>query len=255
MKKLRRSLRPVRLDAFISGQREDSSHVAAKRSARGEGGRRDPDLHLLRVVPGLRGATVGVMSLARLKELSNRAVARRLLAANVAGGARSLGSAQGGASDEGAGAALERAEVHAFARMVRGDRLYAPFLLSLSLSMTGLRPAEVCGMRRADVDPSEATSAVADTRTFMGNTTVAEKGAKPLAGERRFPLPAPVRVALKCFRATRAAGERVAGGSPYLLPVDMAAPISRPRTAPLHLNRTQRPTSPGRDAFGMSHIG
>ncbi|MCT9004759.1 hypothetical protein [Streptomyces rhizosphaerihabitans] len=251
MKKLRRSLRPVRLDAFISGQREDSSNVAAKRPVRGEGGRRDPDLHLLRVVPGLRGATVGVMSLARLKELSNRAVARRLLAANVAGGARSLGSAQGGASDEGAGAALERAEVHAFARMVKGDRLYAPFLLSLS----GLRPAEVCGMRRADVDPSEATSAVADTRTFMGNTTVVEKGTKPLAGERRFPLPAPVRAALKCFRATRAAGKRVAGGSPYLLPVDMAAPISRPRTAPLHLNRTQRPTSPGRDAFGMSYIG
>lgn len=59
---------------------------------------------------------------------------------------------------------------------VKGHRLYAPFLLSLM----GLRPAEVCGMRWADLDLDQATLVVANTRTLMGNKIVVEKDAKSL---------------------------------------------------------------------------
>lgn len=76
-------------------------------------------------------------------------------------------------------------EVRGFVDAVKNDRLYAAFLPSLK----GLRPAEICGMRWADVDLDRATLTVNRTRTLMGNKVVVEKDTKSLAGERRLPLP------------------------------------------------------------------
>lgn len=81
-------------------------------------------------------------------------------------------------------------EVGTFITAMKGDRLYAPLLLSLM----GLRPAEVCGLRWADTDLGAATLSIAKTRTLMGNA-----------------LPALVGEALKAFRATQAKGTRAAG--------------------------------------------
>jgi integrase len=151
------------------------------------------------------------MSLARLKEALNRAMARRLVAVNVA---------QEVTIPRKARKAERRAkvvvqpwnveEVHAFVRAVEDDRLYSPLLLSLM----GLRPAEICGMRWADVDLDKATLAVANTRTLMGNRTVVEKDTKSLAGERQLPLPDLVREALTRFRATQVA-EKLAAEERY----------------------------------------
>lgn len=147
------------------------------------------------------------MSLARLKEALNRAVARRLVAANVAQEVtipRKVRKAERRAK------AVVRPwnveEVHAFVRAVKDDRLYAALLLSLM----GLRPAEFCGMRWADVDLGKAALTVANTRTLMGNKTVVEKGTKSLAGERQLPLPDLVREALKCFENNQLAEKLVA---------------------------------------------
>jgi integrase len=109
-----------------------------------------------------RGAKTGVglgvtsveMSLARLKEALNRAVARRLVAVNVAQEVtipRNVRKAE--RRTKAVVQPWNVEEVHAFVRAVKDDRLYAPFLLSLM----GLRPAEICGMRWADVDLDKGT--------------------------------------------------------------------------------------------------
>jgi hypothetical protein len=94
-----------------------------------------------RVRGGKAGAGLGVtsveMSLARLKEALNRAVARRLIAANVAQEVTIPRKAR--KAERSAKAVVQPwnvEEVHAFVRAVKDDRLYAPFLLSLM----GLRP-------------------------------------------------------------------------------------------------------------------
>ncbi|WP_394298084.1 tyrosine-type recombinase/integrase [Streptomyces griseus] len=151
------------------------------------------------------------MSLARLKEALNRAVARRLVAANVAQEVtipRKVRMAERRVKAVVQPWNVE--EVHAFVRAVNDDRLYAPLLLSLM----GLRPAEICGMRWADVDLGKAALSVANTRTLMGNKTVVEKDTKSLAAERQLPLPDPVREELTCFRAMQVA-EKLAAGERY----------------------------------------
>ncbi|MFA3872583.1 hypothetical protein ABS735_02610 [Streptomyces sp. MMCC 100] len=45
---------------------------------------------------------------------------------------------------------------------MKEDRLNAPLLLTL----TGLRPAEVCGLRWSDIDLHTDTLSIADTRTM-----------------------------------------------------------------------------------------
>ncbi|MET7728093.1 site-specific integrase [Streptomyces mirabilis] len=159
-----------------------------------------------RVRGGETGTGLGVtsveMSLARLKEAPNRAVARRLVAVNVTQEVvipRKVRKAERSAK-----AVVQPwnvGEVHAFVRAVEDDRLYGPLLLSLM----GLRPAEICGMRWADVDLGRAALAVSNTRTLMGNRTVVEKDTKSLAAERQLPLPDLVREALTCFRAMQVA--------------------------------------------------
>ncbi|MGW3690146.1 site-specific integrase [Streptomyces sp. NPDC005125] len=85
----------------------------------------------------------------------------------------------------------------------------------------GLRPAEVCGLRWADVDLGKATLDIANTRTLMGNKIVVEKDTKSAAGELLLPLPDLVGEALKRFRATQVAEKLAASeafeNSGYLL--------------------------------------
>lgn len=101
-------------------------------------------------------------------------------------------------------------EVQRFIGGIEGDRLYAPLLLSLM----GLRPAEVVGLRWADIDLKLAMLETANTRTMIGNKTVLEKDTKTEAGERALPLPGAVLDALKRFRAVQAR-ERLAAGEGY----------------------------------------
>ncbi|MDG9717687.1 hypothetical protein [Streptomyces sp. DH24] len=138
------------------------------------------------------GATSVEMSLARLKEALDRAVTRGLVRVNVAREVTVPRKAR--KAERRARAAVPPwsvAEVRALVRAIAGDRLQAPFLLALM----GLRPAEICGMRWADIDLDEATVSITNTRTVMGNDIVVEKDAKSLAGERQLPLPAPVAAA------------------------------------------------------------
>ncbi|MFE2023836.1 site-specific integrase [Streptomyces hygroscopicus] len=102
-------------------------------------------------------------------------------------------------------------EVHTFVQGMSGDRLYAPLLLSLM----GLRPAEVVALRWSDIDLTNDTLTVANTRTMMGNKTVVEKDTKSMAGERILPLPIPVKDALKKFKALQAA-EKMTLGTGYV---------------------------------------
>ncbi|WP_327112925.1 site-specific integrase [Streptomyces sp. NBC_01341] len=168
-----------------------------------------------RVRGGKAGTGLGVasveMSLARLKEALDRAVARRLVEVNVAREVkvpRNLRKAERRAKS--AIPPWNIQEVRAFVRAVKDDRLYAVFLLSLM----GLRPAEICGMRWGDVDLTGAILTVTRTRTLMGNKSVVEKDTKSLAGQRQLPLPDLVKDALAEYKATQMA-EKLAAGERY----------------------------------------
>lgn len=153
------------------------------------------------------------MSLARLKEALGRAVTRRLVQINVAEHVsipRRARKEERKSKEEVQPWNVQ--EVQKFIHGIMGERLYAALLLSLM----GLRPAEVCGLRWEDVDLENATIVIANTRTMMGNRHVVEKDTKSLAGERDLPLPAPVLVALKAFRALQAE-ERLALGEAYVV--------------------------------------
>lgn len=162
------------------------------------------------------GSSLGVtsvdMSLARLKDVLNRAVTKRLVTMNVASELSIPRKAR--KAERKTKAQLvpwNVTEVHTFVGHVKSDRLYAPLLLSLM----GLRPAEVVGLRWSDIDLANDTLTVANTRTMMGNKTVVEKDTKSMAGERALPLPLPVKEALKRFKALQAA-EKLALGEDYL---------------------------------------
>ncbi len=103
-------------------------------------------------------------------------------------------------------------EVKEFVVGAREDRLFAPHLLSLM----GMRPAEVAGLRWAeDVDFEAGTLSVANTRTMLRNNHVIEKDTKSEAGERTLPLPEPVKLALMSFRVLQEA-ERATMGEDYV---------------------------------------
>lgn len=105
-------------------------------------------------------------------------------------------------------------EVKVFLVSLAGHRLKAVMLLSLM----GLRPAEVCGLRwEEDVDLGAKTLTIANTRTIVWGASggvVVEKAPKTDAGERTLPLPASVVTALKAFKVTQAA-EKLAAGEGY----------------------------------------
>ena len=184
-----------------------------------------------RVRGGKAGTGLGVisvdMSLGRLKDALNRAVTRRLVTVNVASEVHiPLKARKAERKTKAVVQPWNATEVGAFMTAMKGDRLYAPLLLSLM----GLRPAEVCGLRWQDVDLDAATLSIANTRTLMGNRTVVEKDTKSMAGERVLPLPALVREALKTFRATQAAERLAAGegysGSGYVLVDELGAALN-----------------------------
>ncbi|MEU4205258.1 tyrosine-type recombinase/integrase [Streptomyces sp. NPDC026294] len=157
------------------------------------------------------GVTSVDMSLARLKEALGRAVTRRLVYVNVAAHVtipRRARKEERKNQEEVQPWNVQ--EVQKFIHGIMGEHLYAALLLSLM----GLRPAEVCGLRWEDVDLENATIIIANTRTMMGNRYVVEKDTKSLAGERALPLPAPVLATLKAFRALQAE-ERLALGEAY----------------------------------------
>lgn len=100
-------------------------------------------------------------------------------------------------------------EVRQFREVLKGNRLEAPLLLSLM----GLRPAEVCGLRWSDVDLEAGALTVANTRTLVDGQVI-EKGPKSRKGRRPLPLPTPVLAALIKYKAQQAA-ERLAAGPAY----------------------------------------
>jgi len=149
--------------------------------------------------------------LTRLREALKRAVVRKLIAESPAQFVRvSLADKKVDRKARPKVKPWTVAEVQAFIAGIERDRLYAPLLLSLM----GLRPAEVVGMRWTDVDLKLATLETANTRTMIGNVQVLEKDTKTEAGERVLPLPGPVLDALKKFRA-RQAREKLAAGEGY----------------------------------------
>lgn len=170
-------------------------------SARRKGGK---------VGTGLRPSTIdGILT--RLREALGRAVVRKLVSANVALYVKVPLQAK---KDDRRNNKREKpwtvAEVQAFIRGIESDRLYAPLLLSLM----GLRPAEVCGIRWSDVDLKLGTLETANTRTMVGNKSVLEKDTKTEAGERVLPLPPKAWDALKKYKAMQAK-DRLSAGTAY----------------------------------------
>lgn len=104
-------------------------------------------------------------------------------------------------------------EVREFLASLDGERLLAP----MQLSLMGLRPAEVCGLRWTDIDLDAETLKVANTRTLTWGDEggrVVEKAPKSKAGKRELPLPGFATAALRTFKATQAR-ERLAAGKGY----------------------------------------
>ncbi|MFE5296401.1 tyrosine recombinase XerC [Streptomyces sp. NPDC056632] len=149
--------------------------------------------------------------LTRLREALGRAVVRKVIPANPAQYVRvSLADKKQDRRERQRERPWTVDEVQRFLAGIEGDRLYAPLLLSCM----GLRPAEVCGLRWADVDLKLLTLELATTRTMIGNKKVLEKDTKTEAGARALPLPAGVADSLKRLRALQAR-ERLAAGEGY----------------------------------------
>lgn len=158
---------------------------------------------------GLSVRTVS-LTLGRLRAALNLAIRRGLVGRNVA--EHAVIPRQARKDDK----ARQKArtpwtedEVKVFLAHVAGDRLHAVMLLSL----IGMRPAEVCGVRWSDVDLDAGTIRVEATRTLVAGEVI-EKDTKSEAGERWLPLPTVVLVALKAFRA-RQAKEKLKAGEGY----------------------------------------
>lgn len=166
------------------------------------------------------------LTLGRLRTALNVAVRRQLVVRNVA----LFVTIPRAAAKAALTARAERTpwteeEVRVFLAGIRGERLYAVCLLSLM----GLRPAEVCGLRWLDVDFDAGTIAAGDNTRTIVDGQVEEKPAKSEAGKRGLPGPAVVMTALRAFRARQAA-ERLAAGaayeaSGYVLVDELGAPV------------------------------
>ena len=161
---------------------------------------------------GIRPSTAGGV-LARLKEALGWAVIRKLVHANVAEYVQIPRKAwKEDRRTNKRAMPWNVLEVKDFLVGIRGDRLFAVLLLSLM----GLRPAEVAGLRWEDIDVDAGTLSIANTRTMIGNAVVLEKDTKTEAGERVLPLPEPVRQALIAFKALQEIEQMSLGG--YYVP-------------------------------------
>lgn len=146
----------------------------------------------------------------RLRECLARAIVRKLITSNPAQFVKvSLVDRKRDRKEHKREKPWNVDEVQAFVRGLERDRLYAPLLLSLM----GLRPAEVVGIRWEHIDLKLGTLETLNTRTMLG-ARVIEKDAKTDAGERVLPLPSKAADALKRFRALQAR-ERLAAGEGY----------------------------------------
>ncbi|MET8803617.1 tyrosine-type recombinase/integrase [Streptomyces sp. NPDC004546] len=163
--------------------------------------------------------------LTRLKEALGRAVVRKLIATSPAQYVRiSLADKKTDKRERPKARPWTVPEVQRFIGGIERDRLYAPLLLSLM----GLRPAEVVGLRWSDIDLKLATLEMTNTRTMIGNVKVLEKDAKTAAGERLLPLPSKALDALKKFKALQAREKLAAGegytDSPYVVVDQLGIP-------------------------------
>ncbi|MFF4933584.1 tyrosine recombinase XerC [Streptomyces griseofuscus] len=163
--------------------------------------------------------------LTRLKEALGRAVVRKLIATSPAQYVRvSLADKKTDKRERPKARPWTVPEVQRFIGGIERDRLYAPLLLSLM----GLRPAEVVGLRWSDIDLKLATLEMTNTRTMIGNVKVLEKDAKTAAGERVLPLPSKALDALKRFKALQAREKLAAGegytDSPYVVVDQLGIP-------------------------------
>jgi len=165
------------------------------------------------------------LTLGRLRSALNVAVRRKLVVRNVAQYTQIPREAR----NKAAAAQAERtpwndSEVKAFLHANRDDRLYAPVLLSL----IGMRPAEVCGLRWPAVDLEAGSLTIAVTRTLVEGE-VEEKGPKSEKGKRTLPLPKLVLAALKSTKARQAADKLAAGASytdaGYVLADELGTPF------------------------------
>lgn len=147
------------------------------------------------------------LTLGRLRAALNLAVRRQLVARNVAEHVTIPRAARKEArAKKKTYIPWTQDEVQQFLAHVATDRLYAVWLLSL----IGLRPAEVAGLRWIDVDLEAGTLKVETTRTLVAGVVV-EKDAKSGAGERGLPLPEIVWKALRAFRRRQIAEQLEAG--------------------------------------------
>ncbi|WP_329143168.1 site-specific integrase [Streptomyces sp. NBC_01456] len=159
---------------------------------------------------GLRPSTASGV-LARLKESLGWAVVRKLVHANVAEYVQIPRKAwKEDRRTNRRPKPWNVVEVKEFLMGIRGDRLFAVLLLSLM----GLRPAEVAGLRWTDIDLDAGALSIDNTRTMIGNAEVLEKDTKTEAGERVLPLPEPVRQALIAYKALQEI-EQMSLGSYY----------------------------------------
>lgn len=187
---------------------------------------------------GKAGTGVGARSvrltLGRLRAALSLAVRRQLVVRNVAADVTIPREARKAAAAKKAERKpWEEPEVRGFVAGIKADRLYAVMLLSL----LGLRPAEVCGLRWEDVDLKAGTVTIGNTRTIVyikeekrgSRKAIVEKDAKSESGNRTLPLPAPVAAALKAFHKTQAAERLAAGeahqGSGYVLVDELGRPM------------------------------
>ncbi|MFK3984517.1 tyrosine-type recombinase/integrase [Micromonospora sp. NPDC050397] len=165
---------------------------------------------------GKPGTGLGVRSvrltLGRLRTALNVAVRRQLVVRNVAAFVTIPRTAAKAALEaQAARKPWTQEEVKIFLTGITDERLYAVCLLSLM----GLRPAEVCGLRWSDIDWEAGTIAAGDNTRTLVDGEIEEKEAKSAAGKRGLPMPATVMKALKAFH-TRQNKERLKAGDAYV---------------------------------------
>lgn len=101
-------------------------------------------------------------------------------------------------------------EVKTFLRGIRDEPLFACFLMSLM----GLRPAEVVGLKWDAVDFEAGVLSIHNTRTMVRSARVIEKRTKTDAGKRQLLIPLPVLEALAALKTVQEA-EKVTAGEAY----------------------------------------
>jgi integrase len=115
-------------------------------------------------------------------------------------------------------------EVKTFLRAVREDRLYAV----MRLSLTALRPEEVCGLKWSVVDLRGRTLTIDNVRTMVAGQ-VDERAPKTEAGERTLPLDDVTADALELFGKLQSEEQAAAGDaykdSGYVLVDELGRPV------------------------------